>query len=128
MVIVKESNGRIVSNYILFGVGQPLHLPCLFVNIEVKDYVPTRYNGIAEALANPIKYQQDILTERALALEALEDEVSEWFGGWLVGWVVGWLVGCLLAWMVGWVDGWLDGFGDWMVCWFNGWLDGSLVG
>ena len=91
------------------------------MNIEVKDYVPTRYNGIAEALANPIKYQQDILTERALALEALEDEVSEWFGGWLGGWSVGWLVGRL----VGWLDGWL---GDWMVCWFNGWLDGSLVG
>ena len=38
--------------------GQPLHLPCLFVNIEVKDYVPNRLNVYAEALANPIKYQQ----------------------------------------------------------------------
>ena len=107
------------------------------MNIEVKDYVPTRYNGIAEALANPIKYQQDILTERALALEALEDEVSEWFGGWLGGWVVGRLGGWLVGWTVSWLDGWLGRWlvgwlvgwlGDWMVCWFNGWLDGSLVG
>jgi len=56
--------------------GQPLHLPCLFVNIEVKDYVPNRLNVYAEALANPIKYQQDILAERTKALEALEDEVA----------------------------------------------------
>jgi len=59
----------------LFNVaGQPLHLPCLFVCIEVKDYVPNRLNRYADALANPIKYQQDILAERSKALEALEDD------------------------------------------------------
>ena len=43
---------------LLSFIGQPLHLPCLFVCIEVKDYVPNRLNRYADALANPIKYQQ----------------------------------------------------------------------
>ncbi len=47
-----------ISNYLSICIGQPLHLPCLFVSIEVKDYVPNRLNVYAEALANPIKYQQ----------------------------------------------------------------------
>ena len=46
------------SIYLSIYVGQPLHLPCLFMSIEVKDYVPNRLNVYAEALANPIKYQQ----------------------------------------------------------------------
>ena len=34
-------------------------MPCLFVHIEVKDYVPNRLIVYAEALANPIQYLKE---------------------------------------------------------------------
>jgi len=53
--------------------GQPLHLPCLFVHITVGDYVPNSLTDLAEALANPIKYQSE-LERRAKQLAILYDE------------------------------------------------------
>jgi len=54
-------------------VGQPLHLPCLFVHITVGDYVPNSLTDLAEALANPIKYQSE-LERRAMQLAIMADE------------------------------------------------------
>jgi len=56
--------------------GQPLHLPCLFVHITVGDYVPNSLTDLAEALANPIKYQSE-LERRAMQLAIMADEEEE---------------------------------------------------
>ncbi|ODN05604.1 1-phosphatidylinositol 4,5-bisphosphate phosphodiesterase beta-1, partial [Orchesella cincta] len=53
--------------------GQPLNLPCLFLNIAVKDYVPDGLSELAEALANPIKYQNE-LDKRAKQLSVFQDD------------------------------------------------------
>lgn len=57
-------------------VGQPLHLPSLFVHITVGDYVPNSLTDFAEALANPIKYQSE-LERRAAQLAIMADEERE---------------------------------------------------
>ncbi|CAL4063358.1 unnamed protein product, partial [Meganyctiphanes norvegica] len=53
--------------------GQPLSLASLFVYIKVGDYVPDAMSGLAEALANPIKYQSE-LEKRAQALTVFQDD------------------------------------------------------
>lgn len=53
--------------------GQPLSLASLFVHIKVGDYVPDAMSGLAEALANPIKYQSE-LEKRAQALTVFQDD------------------------------------------------------
>jgi len=60
-------------------VGQPLHLACLFVHITVNDYVPNNLNDFANALANPIDYQNAIEMERVreAQLSILGDEGQE---------------------------------------------------
>ena len=57
-------------------VGQPLHLPCLFLKITVKDYVPNNLNELADALANPIKYQSE-LDKRDQQLAILRDDTDD---------------------------------------------------
>jgi len=49
---------------------QPLCLPCLFVNIVTKDYVPSNFADFADALANPIQYVSEN-EKRSQQLEAL---------------------------------------------------------
>lgn len=53
--------------------GQPMNLPTLFLNITVKDYVPDGLSELAEALANPIKYQNE-LDKRAKQLSVFQDD------------------------------------------------------
>jgi len=53
--------------------GQPLNLPALFIHIKVKDFVPDALSELAEALANPIKYQNE-LDKRAKQLSVLQDD------------------------------------------------------
>lgn len=55
--------------------GQPLPLATLFMMIVVKDYVPDGFSDIAEALANPIKYQTEN-EKRAKQLAVLTDEMD----------------------------------------------------
>eukprot|EP00795_Rhopilema_esculentum_P013424 gene13424-4293_t len=56
---------------------QPLCLPCIFVNIVTKDYVPSNFADFADALANPIQYLSEN-EKRAQQLEALlmDEEAS----------------------------------------------------
>ena len=53
--------------------GQGLGLSTLFVHIKVGDYVPDGLSDFAEALANPIKYQNAI-EKRSHQLEVFEDD------------------------------------------------------
>ncbi|RXG67423.1 1-phosphatidylinositol 4,5-bisphosphate phosphodiesterase classes I and II [Armadillidium vulgare] len=53
--------------------GQTLGLATLFVHIKVGDYVPDGLSDFAEALANPIKYQNEI-EKRSHQLEVFEDD------------------------------------------------------
>lgn len=53
--------------------GQPLLLQTLFVHVTVKDYVPDGLSELADALANPIKYQSRI-EKHATQLRALTDD------------------------------------------------------
>lgn len=53
--------------------GQPINLATLFLNITVKDYVPDGLSELAEALANPIKYQNE-LDKRAKQLSVFQDD------------------------------------------------------
>ena len=55
--------------------GQPLHLPNLFVFIEVKDYVPNAFSDLADALTNPIKHQSE-LERRNKQLAILADDLE----------------------------------------------------
>ena len=58
--------------------GQPLHLPNLFVFIEVKDYVPNAFSDLADALTNPIKHQSELeWRNKQLAILADDLETSE---------------------------------------------------
>jgi hypothetical protein len=41
-----------------YQVGQPLHLPCLFVHITVGDYIPKESKDIADALSDPILWHR----------------------------------------------------------------------
>lgn len=54
-------------------LGQPLPMAALFLLVVVKDYVPDGLSDFAEALANPIKYQNE-LEKRAQQLAVLTDE------------------------------------------------------
>lgn len=56
--------------------GQPLLLQTLFVHVTVKDYVPDGLSELADALANPIKYQSRI-EKHATQLRALTDDLDE---------------------------------------------------
>lgn len=53
--------------------GQSLPLATLFLEVVVKDYVPDDFAALAEALANPIKYQSD-KEKRAKQLAVLVDD------------------------------------------------------
>lgn len=86
-----EENGKFIGTRILPVVGlrpgyrhislrneslQPLTLPTLFVHITVKDYVPDGLSELADALANPIKYQS-MVEKHANQLLALADDVED---------------------------------------------------
>ncbi|KAI5752970.1 hypothetical protein M8J77_022342 [Diaphorina citri] len=86
-----EDSGRLIGHRILPVVGlcpgyrhvglrneagQPLPLATLFMQIVVKDYVPDGFSDIAEALANPIKYQTEN-EKRAKQLAVLTDELDQ---------------------------------------------------
>jgi len=70
-----EDSGRLIGHRVLPVVGlcpgyrhvalrtecgQPLPLASLFLYVIVKDYVPDGLSELAEALANPIKYQSEV--------------------------------------------------------------------
>ncbi|XP_020291177.1 1-phosphatidylinositol 4,5-bisphosphate phosphodiesterase classes I and II isoform X2 [Pseudomyrmex gracilis] len=82
-----EESGRLIGHRVLPVVGlcpgyrhvalrtecgQPLPLASLFLHVIVKDYVPDGLSELAEALANPIKYQNEI-EKRANQLKVLTD-------------------------------------------------------
>ncbi|XP_017877981.1 1-phosphatidylinositol 4,5-bisphosphate phosphodiesterase classes I and II isoform X2 [Ceratina calcarata] len=95
-----EESGRLIGHRVLPVVGlcpgyrhvalrtecgQPLPLASLFLHVIVKDYVPDGLSELAEALANPIKYQSEaekreqqlsVLTD-PLELDDLAEEVDE---------------------------------------------------
>lgn len=56
-------------------LGQPLPLTSLFLCIVVKDYVPDDIAIFAEALANPIKYQNE-LEKRDKQLAVLQEDTE----------------------------------------------------
>ncbi|KAG7213901.1 hypothetical protein KM043_003103 [Ampulex compressa] len=93
-----EESGRLIGHRVLPVVGlcpgyrhvalrtecgQPLPLASLFLHVIVKDYVPDGLSELAEALANPIKYQSEVeKREKQLSvltdcLEEISDEVEE---------------------------------------------------
>ncbi|XP_012152849.1 phospholipase C at 21C isoform X2 [Megachile rotundata] len=93
-----EESGRLIGHRVLPVVGlcpgyrhvalrtecgQPLPLASLFLHVIVKDYVPDGLSELAEALANPIKYQSEVeKREKQLSvltdcLEAPSEEVDE---------------------------------------------------
>ncbi|XP_063602433.1 1-phosphatidylinositol 4,5-bisphosphate phosphodiesterase classes I and II-like isoform X3 [Penaeus indicus] len=53
--------------------GQPLGVSTLFVHLKVGDYVPHGLSDLAEALANPIKYQSE-LDKRTQQLAVFQDD------------------------------------------------------
>lgn len=93
-----EDSGRLIGHRVLPVVGlcpgyrhvalrnecgQPLPLASLFLHVIVKDYVPDGLSELAEALANPIKYQSEVekrenqllvLTDCLEAPEEIEDK------------------------------------------------------
>ncbi|XP_068972779.1 1-phosphatidylinositol 4,5-bisphosphate phosphodiesterase classes I and II isoform X2 [Bombus flavifrons] len=94
-----EESGRLIGHRVLPVVGlcpgyrhvalrtecgQPLPLANLFLHVIVKDYVPDGLSELAEALANPIKYQSEtekrekqlsVLTDCAEDLEEIDEEI-----------------------------------------------------
>lgn len=56
--------------------GQSLPLASLFLHVIVKDYVPDGLSELAEALANPIKYQNE-MEKRGMQLAVLTDGSEE---------------------------------------------------
>ncbi|XP_006621952.1 1-phosphatidylinositol 4,5-bisphosphate phosphodiesterase classes I and II isoform X1 [Apis dorsata] len=82
-----EESGRLIGHRVLPVVGlcpgyrhvalrtecgQPLSLANLFLHVIVKDYVPDGLSELAEALANPIKYQSET-EKREKQLSVLTD-------------------------------------------------------
>ncbi|XP_076296651.1 phospholipase C at 21C isoform X1 [Lasioglossum baleicum] len=82
-----EESGRLIGHRVLPVVGlcpgfrhvalrtecgQPLPLASLFLHVIVKDYVPDGLSELAEALANPIKYQSEV-EKREKQLSVLTD-------------------------------------------------------
>lgn len=92
-IVVFEESGKFIGHRILpvIGlcsgfrhinlrneIGQPLPLASLFVKVKVKDYVPDDLSFLAEALANPIKYQSDLEKRtQQLAVLTLDTEPVE---------------------------------------------------
>ncbi|XP_076227127.1 phospholipase C at 21C isoform X4 [Nomia melanderi] len=93
-----EESGRLIGHRVLPVVGlcpgyrhvalrtesgQPLPLASLFLHVIVKDYVPDGLSELAEALANPIKYQSEVeKREKQLSVltdcsEELSEEIDE---------------------------------------------------
>ncbi|XP_050478821.1 1-phosphatidylinositol 4,5-bisphosphate phosphodiesterase classes I and II isoform X2 [Bombus huntii] len=94
-----EESGRLIGHRVLPVVGlcpgyrhvalrtecgQPLPLANLFLHVIVKDYVPDGLSELAEALANPIKYQSEtekrekqlsVLTDCAEDPEEIDEEI-----------------------------------------------------
>ncbi|KAK9508249.1 hypothetical protein O3M35_007949 [Rhynocoris fuscipes] len=60
--------------------GQPVPLATLFLHIVVKDYVPEGFSDLAEALANPIKYQSE-KEKRGVQLAVLTEDMDIKEGG-----------------------------------------------
>lgn len=86
-----EESGRLIGHRVLPVVGlcpgyrhvalrtecgQPLPLASLFLHVIVKDYVPDGLSELAEALANPIKYQSEV-EKRENQLLVLTDCLEE---------------------------------------------------
>ncbi|KAK2580689.1 hypothetical protein KPH14_007786 [Odynerus spinipes] len=86
-----EESGRLIGHRVLPVVGlcpgyrhvalrtecgQPLQLASLFLHVIVKDYVPDGLSELAEALANPIKYQSEV-EKRGKQLMVLTDCLDE---------------------------------------------------
>ncbi|XP_076766451.1 phospholipase C at 21C isoform X3 [Xylocopa sonorina] len=86
-----EESGRLIGHRVLPVVGlcpgyrhvalrtecgQPLPLASLFLHVIVKDYVPDGLSELAEALANPIKYQSEA-EKRELQLSVLTDPLED---------------------------------------------------
>lgn len=86
-----EDSGRLIGHRVLPVVGlcpgyrhvalrtecgQPLPLASLFLHVIVKDYVPDGLSELAEALANPIKYQSEV-EKREKQLMVLTDYLDE---------------------------------------------------
>ncbi|XP_018054109.1 PREDICTED: 1-phosphatidylinositol 4,5-bisphosphate phosphodiesterase classes I and II isoform X1 [Atta colombica] len=86
-----EESGRLIGHRVLPVVGlcpgyrhvalrtecgQPLPLASLFLHVIVKDYVPDGLSELAEALANPIKYQSEV-EKRENQLLVLTDYLEE---------------------------------------------------
>ncbi|KAL2751268.1 hypothetical protein V1477_000426 [Vespula maculifrons] len=86
-----EESGRLIGHRVLPVVGlcpgyrhvalrtecgQPLPLASLFLHVIVKDYVPDGLSELAEALANPIKYQSEV-EKREKQLMVLTDCLDE---------------------------------------------------
>ncbi|KOC63504.1 1-phosphatidylinositol 4,5-bisphosphate phosphodiesterase classes I and II [Habropoda laboriosa] len=86
-----EESGRLIGHRVLPVVGlcpgfrhvalrtecgQPLPLASLFLHVIVKDYVPDGLSELAEALANPIKYQSEV-EKREKQLSVLTDNLED---------------------------------------------------
>ncbi|XP_015173186.1 PREDICTED: 1-phosphatidylinositol 4,5-bisphosphate phosphodiesterase classes I and II isoform X2 [Polistes dominula] len=89
-----EESGRLIGHRVLPVVGlcpgyrhvalrtecgQPLPLASLFLRVIVKDYVPHGLSELAEALANPIKYQSEVekREKQLMVFNECLDEPSE---------------------------------------------------
>ncbi|XP_045447593.1 1-phosphatidylinositol 4,5-bisphosphate phosphodiesterase classes I and II [Melitaea cinxia] len=89
-IAAHEESGRLLGHRVLpvlglcpgyrhVGLRAELGLPLpasLLLHVQVKDYVPDRLSELAEALANPIKYQSD-MEKRAHQLAVLTDDTEE---------------------------------------------------
>ncbi|XP_064072122.1 1-phosphatidylinositol 4,5-bisphosphate phosphodiesterase classes I and II [Vanessa tameamea] len=89
-IAAHEDSGRLLGHRVLpvlglcpgyrhVGLRAELGLPLpasLLLHVRVKDYVPDRLSELAEALANPIKYQSD-MEKRSHQLAVLTDDTDE---------------------------------------------------
>ncbi|KAJ8944413.1 hypothetical protein NQ318_023186, partial [Aromia moschata] len=91
-IVAYEESGKFIGHRILPVVGlcpgyrhvnlrtengQPLPLATLFLQVVVMDYVPDGLSDLAEALANPIKYQSEQEKEkRSRQLAVLTDDME----------------------------------------------------
>ncbi|CAH0714169.1 unnamed protein product, partial [Brenthis ino] len=89
-IAAHEESGRLLGHRVLpvlglcpgyrhVGLRTELGLPLtasLLLHVQVKDYVPDRLSELAEALANPIKYQSD-MEKRSHQLAVLTDDTEE---------------------------------------------------
>ncbi|XP_045768316.1 1-phosphatidylinositol 4,5-bisphosphate phosphodiesterase classes I and II [Maniola jurtina] len=89
-IAAHEESGRLLGHRVLpvlglcpgyrhVGLRTELGLPLsasLLLHVQVKDYVPDRLSELAEALANPIKYQSE-MDKRTQQLAVLTDDTDE---------------------------------------------------